>query len=176
MNRELRTANRSTSCARNRLRYMMPRPFKPFPLCSDWLASSSRRSVSCWHLATTTLKKTLVGMLFTRTWIRAAKSNLGKTRSRAGTARTTGRTGTRGRRDEILLVLRWCYRRFPTNSISNARMSRSSSLPGPPLNHVIGGFSNLFDEPKLGLEFWKVDIPFVFALHAGDQQFAAPVE
>jgi hypothetical protein len=153
---------------------MIPRPFKPFPLCSDWLASSSRRSVFCWHLATTTLKKTLVGMLFIRIWIRAAKSNLGKTRSRAGTARTTGRTGTKkALGTSSLLVPRWSRQRFLI--IPNKRCPDKWE-PHPSLDHVIGGFSNLFDESKLGLELWEIDIPRVFALHAGDQEFAAPVK
>ena len=78
-----------------------------------------------------------------------------------------------GARDELLLVPRWSRQRFLI--IPNKRCSDKRE-PHPSLNRVIGGFSNLFDEAKLGLEFWEIDIPRVFALHAGDQEFAAPVK
>ena len=103
-----------TPCTRASLTYMISRP--NVPLCSDSLVSSSCRSVFCWHPVTTTPKKILAGMSSIRIWTLAAKFSRGKTLNRAGTALITGRTGTRGWR---------------------------LALP-PPLNHVIGGLSNLF--------------------------------
>jgi hypothetical protein len=172
--------------------YIIPRPFKPFRLCSDWLASSSRHLVFCWHPATTTPKKTLVGMPSIWTWIQAATFSLGKTHSKAGTALIMGRIGTRGGGCELRVGLRVPrFRRFGCsfNSLDwdprtpglrrdklyGTHGTYGSSAWFPTLNRVIGGFSNLFDEPELGFEFREVGVAFVLRLHTRDQEFAAAV-
>ena len=178
------------SCAIASFAYMIPRLLTR-SLCSDWLASSSCRSVFCWHLATTTPKKIRVGMLFIRTWIQAAKFRRRQMLCRAGTALIGGRSGTNrlaggglllavggqvpdlrsGSTHAPLAISNGSYGTHGTYGVDqrqtfyrhDARLPSTTKTltPRPTLNHVIARFSDVFDEPERGVEFREVGIAFV---------------